>query len=89
MDQLLAAPGHTGTLFQFYIAATQGGVALPDSLNISPPANLGSFICTLPILMHDPHLAPILQEIKIATSGPHFNPIHSLKSTTPSTSSPN
>ena len=62
LDQLIAAPSHTGTLFQFYLAATQGGVALPDSLNISPPANLGSFICTLPILMHDPHLAPILQD---------------------------
>ena len=60
--QLYSAPSHTGTLFQFYLSATQGGVALPDSLNISPPANLGSFICTLPILMHDPHLAPILQD---------------------------
>ena len=62
LHHLLSAPSSTGTLFQFYIAATQGGVGLPDSLNISPPANLGSFICTLPILMHDPHLAPILQD---------------------------
>ena len=62
LHHLLSAPSSTATLFQFYIAATQGGVGLPDSLNISPPANLGSFICTLPILMHDPHLAPILKD---------------------------
>jgi hypothetical protein len=62
LHQLLSAPTETGTLFQFYISAAQGGVALPDTLNISPPANLGSFICTLPILGHDPYLAPILRD---------------------------
>ena len=62
LQLLLQAPDNSGTLFQFYIAATQGGVALLDTLNISPPANLGSFICTLPMLMYDPHLAPILRD---------------------------